>query len=197
MFRIGIRISSIALMVLSTITAAEDEPASGERLLVPIPDGWEKSFHDREGQIGRADYLPIGQNSVESDEMISAQIMYGLTEVKPEQVLGRLADEAEKACEAFDAQPLQMGDDSTYASLGIMVMCGSNSNTSRGELILVRAIAGRHNFYLVQKIWKTSAYGVTTDIPVPFDERKRWLDFLASISVCDLTRKNCPDNIKK
>ena len=201
MFRLSIRFSVIAITLLSATAiaqdAAEDEPASGERLLVTVPDGWEKGFHDREGKIARADYLPVGQNQDEAKEMLSAQIMFGLTGVKPEQMLGRLADEAQKRCDRFNAQPTQIGEGSAYASLGIMVMCGSNSNSGTGEVILVRAIAGNDNFYLVQKIWKTPIYDLSGDLPVSFDERKKWLDYLASINVCDLSKNTCPESAQE
>ena len=197
MFRSAIRISVITLVVLSAATAAEDEPASGERLLIPVPEGWEKGFHEREGKIARADYLPIGQSQDEANEMLSAQIMFGLKGVKPEQILGRLADEAQKRCETFNAQPTQHDEDATYASLGIMVMCGSNSDSGAGEVILVRGIAGNDNFYLVQKIWKTPVYDLSSDLPVSFDERKKWLDYLASINVCDLSKNTCPESAQE
>lgn len=197
MFRLGIRISAIAIILMGATAAAEDKPASGERLLVTVPEGWEKGFHDREGMLARADYLPVGQDQDEAKEMLSAQIMFGLTGTKPEQILGRLADEAQKRCQIFDAQPMQMGEDVAYDSLGIMVLCGKNSGSGTGELILVRAIAGNDNFYLVQKIWKTLTYELSSDIPVSFDERKKWLDYLASIKVCDLKKNTCPESAQE
>ena len=203
LFHLGLRISVIAFIVSGATTLAEEaveEPAaektsSGERLLVPVPEGWEKSFHDREGRIAIANYLPIGLDQDQSNEMISAQIMFGLTDVAPEQILGRVADEAEKKCEEFDARPMIFDEGGTYTSLGILVLCGSNADTDRGELVLVRAIAGKHNFYMVQKIWKTPIYSLSTDSPVSLDERKKWLEYLTSINVCDLSQNTCPETV--
>ena len=201
LFHLGIRISVIAFFLSSVTSVAEEaveeptaeETSSGERLLVPVPEGWEKSFHDREGRIAIANYLPVGLDQDQSDEMISAQIMFGLTGVEPAQILGRVADEAEKKCGEFDARPMAFDEGGTYTSLGILVLCGSNADTDRGELVLVRAIAGSDNFYLVQKIWKTPVYSLSTESPISLDERKKWLDYLTSINVCDLSKNTCPE----
>ena len=189
------RLAPAALIIVCTTAAAEDFK-SGERLLIPVPDGWEKVFHQRIDNVAQAEYVPDDQSRETSDEMLTAQILFGRAQVLPDTVLLRVADGASKNCEPFEVRPLEFDNKAVYPTLGMVVLCGTNTRTGQGELVFVRAIGGSHNLYIVQKIWHTPPFDITTELPVPLADRQIWLEYLTSIDVCDLDLKNCPESVK-
>ncbi|MGE4617957.1 MAG: hypothetical protein AAEJ43_13185 [Gammaproteobacteria bacterium] len=189
------RLAPVALIIACTTAAAEDS-TSGERLLIPVPDGWEKVFHERIENVAQAEYVPEDQSRETSDEMITAQIGFGRANVLPDKVLLSVAGGASKRCDPFEVRPLEFDKKAVYPTLGIVMLCGSNTHTGQGELIFIRAIGGSHNFYIVRKIWHTPPFEITDELPVPLADRQIWLDYLTSIDVCDLDLKNCPESVK-
>ena len=169
-----------------------DEGTEKERLLIPLPDGWEKINEQSDENVRSAYYLPEGIDANETEEILAAQIIFGRADRKPEQILGVLADEAEKQCDEFDAKAVPVEGNQDYATLAIMVLCGWNTTSQTGEVTLVRAITGKHNLYLIQKIWKTHQYSLTDEVPVSFDKRKTWREWLGSVDISQSDANNCP-----
>ena len=167
-----------------------------ERLLLEVPGGWVKIDEQSDENVQSAYYLREGIDADDAKEILAAQILFGRADRKPEAILGVLADEAEKQCDPFTAHPIPLDANPEYATLAIMVLCGWNKASQTGEVTLVRAITGKQNLYLIQKIWKTSQYNLDGEVPVSFDERKTWREFLISVDICQLDSNNCPAGIE-
>ena len=164
-----------------------------ERLLLEVPGGWVKIDSQSDEHVQSAYYLREGVDADDAKEILAAQIIFGRADRKPEAILGVLADEADKQCDPFHAAAIPLEDvNPEYATLAIMVLCGWNKAAQTGEVTLVRAITGKQNLYLIQKIWKTLQYNLDDEVPVSFDERKTWREFLFSVDICQLDSNNCP-----
>lgn len=179
------------LWAFAPCIAHAEDTSGGERLLFIMPDGWQEYASDRLDNISTTEYVPEGQDSEEWDEMLTIQIMIALTELTPEQVLVAIAHRAKNFCESFDVQPIQLGGVGDYPTVAMMMLCGKNKQVDRGEFMLLRGIAGKDNFYILQKSWRTPEYQISDAPPVPLEERKFWLGYLSYLRVCDDRKEKC------
>lgn len=171
--------------------AAEDKPGP-ERLVYTAPGGWERYRHDTNENMTSTEYVPSGQANEDWEEMLTVQRVIRPDELTIKNVLAIIAQRAQKLCEDFAARPVEDNANDTYPSATMIVRCGKNKGTGRGELMLARGFAGRDHYYIVQKSWRVSEYDAKGAIPVPIEDRSRWLDYLAALRVCDTRRDSCP-----
>lgn len=185
----------LCLSTLLTVSAAAQETAlpGNEQLLFVEPKGWHPVYIDREGNLSTTEYAPPGQTGTDWRELISVQILLDTPDADPDQLLSRAAQHLGRSCAGFDVQPIELGGVGNYPTLGLMLLCGRNSDSGKGELTLMRGIAGHENFYILQKVWRVPPYAVDAATPpVPLEERKAWMGFLAYLGVCDFAAGTCP-----
>ncbi|MCB1747993.1 MAG: hypothetical protein H6977_13205 [Gammaproteobacteria bacterium] len=178
-----------ALLGLSAgATAAEHN----EQLLFAEPDGWHEVYGDLDENLATTEYVPEGQDGDDWREMLTVQILLGEANADPDTMLSRIAVHLGKQCPEFDVQPVELGGVDAHPTLAVIMRCGRNPESGRGDFILLRGIAGEQNFYLLQKAWQVEPYALDGPSPVSLDERKLWLGFLAYQRICDPAREQCP-----
>ncbi|MGE0484461.1 MAG: hypothetical protein AB7Q81_10005 [Gammaproteobacteria bacterium] len=166
-----------------------------EQLLFAEPDGWHKVYDDVEDNLSTTEYVPAGQDGDNWREMLTVQVVVGEADADPETMLSRIAAHLARGCPEFDAQPVELGGVGDYPTLAVIMRCARNPDSGDGEFSLLRGIAGKENFYLLQKSWRIQPYALDGPSPVSLDERKLWLGFLAYLSVCDTNLKTCPEGV--
>jgi len=193
MTRMTLTMLAICLLPLTDLGA--EEPFGSEQLLFVEPESWVQLYADREGNLSTTEYVPKGQTEDDWKEMLSVQIAVDTPDADPNEMLTRAALFLAKSCPDYRLQPIELGGVGDYPTLALMLMCGKNSESGRGEFTILRAIAGKQNFYLLQKIWRGTPYKASDDPPVSLDERKLWLGYLAFQTVCDQAAGTCPANV--
>jgi hypothetical protein len=174
------------------IAIAASAAEQSEQLLFAEPDGWHEVYDGLEQNLATSEYVPDGQDGENWREMLTVQVVVGEADADPEAMLSRIAAHLAKQCPDFDVQPIELGGVGEYPTLAVIMRCGRNPDTGTGEFILLRGIAGKENFYLLQKSWRFEPYALDGPSPVSLDERKLWLGFLAYLRVCDPDREECP-----
>lgn len=183
--------AAIALMLVS-------RPAfSAEGLLFVKPDGWHEVYTGREGALSTTEYVPNAQNAENWREMLTVQILLEEPEADPDKLVSNVVRHLTGSCPALELQPIDLGGTSeAYDSVTVMLACGKQPETGHGDFSILRGIAGKENFYLLQKSWRLEPYDVKDDPPVSLEARKFWLSYLAYLSVCDPTDAPCPAQLK-
>lgn len=180
---------SAALLGVAVAAPAAEE---SEQLLFAEPDGWHEVYTGLEKNLATSEYVPEGQDDENWREMLTVQVVVGEGDANPENMLSRIAAHLAKQCPEFDVQPIELGGVGEYPTLAVIMRCGRNPDSGTGEFTLLRGIAGKENFYLLQKSWRIEPYALDGPSPVSLDERKLWLGFLAYLRLCDPGREECP-----
>ena len=168
-----------------------------EGLLFVKPDGWHEIYTGREGALSTTEYVPELQNAENWREMLTVQILLEEADADPDKLLSNVVRHLAEACPALEMQPIDLGGTSDdYDSGTVMLACGEQPETGHGDFSILRGIAGKENFYLLQKSWRLDAYDVKGDPPVSLEARKFWLSYLAYLSVCDPATGPCPAQLK-
>jgi len=193
MIRTLTAVLAIGLLLLGDLSA--QEPSGNEQLLFVEPEKWVQLYADREGNLSTTEYVPKGQTADDWKEMLSVQIAVDTPDADPNEMLTRAALFLAKSCPDYRLHPIELGGVGDYPTLALMLMCGKSTESGRGEFTILRAISGKQNFYLLQKIWRGTPYTASDDPPVSLDERKLWLGYLAFQTVCDQAAGTCPGNV--
>lgn len=180
---------------VNVAVAQEDSDDGGEQLLFVQPKGWHEVYADAEANLSTTEYVPVAQSADDWEEMLTVQVVVGLKDADPEVLLSNVAEHLEGECAEFDLKPIELAGVGDYPTLGVMIMCGRKKASVHGEFTLLRGIAGKENFYLLQKSWRTDQFNPAEDTPVELDDRKFWLGYLAYLTICDPALKNCPKRL--
>ncbi|MEQ8660102.1 MAG: hypothetical protein RLW62_04735 [Gammaproteobacteria bacterium] len=188
---------AIALLtcLLPAAFGAHGAQPQGEQLLFAKPEDWHEVFAEVEDNLSTNEYVPADQSAENWKEMVTVQVIFGMADANPDGVLSRIVRHLEDGCPGFSAQPIELGGTGDYPTLAVMLMCPKNPESGHGDFILVRGIAGKESFYILQKAWRVPPFEPDSAPPVSLDERKFWLGYLAYLTVCDPGLKNCPENI--
>ena len=191
------QLPALALATLLAALPAGAAQPEGEQLLFAKPEGWHEVFSEVEENLTTNEYVPEGQTGDDWQEMVTVQIVLGMAEADPNALLARIAHHLAEGCPGFSSQPIELGGvGEEYPTLAVMMMCPKNPESGKGDFILVRGIAGKESFYILQKAWRVAPFDVDDDPPVALDERKFWLGYLAYLTVCDPGLDNCPGNVE-
>ncbi len=178
-----------SLLASASVMAADVE---GEQLLFVTPPKWVEVYNGREENLSTTEYIPQSDDPEQWNEMLTIQVVLGMPDANPETVLANVAVSLAEECYEFDAKPIQLAGAGDLPTLGLMLLCGTHSESGRGEFSLLRGIAGKQNFYLLRKTWRTDTYVTSEDPPVSLNDRKFWLGYLAYLRVCDPAAGDCP-----
>ena len=181
-------------MVLAVLLSGSWVPGAmaGDELLFALPPGWHEIYQGREENLSTTEYVPETQGEKDWEEMLSVQIVVGLGDADPDRVLSNIVNHLDGQCLDFDVKPIELGGTGAYPTLAVILNCGELRSNSKGEFSLLRGIAGGENFYLLRKTWRTDLYRTGEAAPVPLDERKFWMNYLAFLRICNTEAGDCP-----
>jgi hypothetical protein len=147
-----------------------------ENLLVAVPDGYVTGFQDRNARQQMTEMVPRGQSVKDWTDMVTVQIFSNMTNVTPAAYKQRLEKLWAGACSGAQSSPIGQGEERGYPVIVWLQVCPLNKETGKPEVTLLKAIAGRDSFYVVQK-----AFRFRPDKP----QVEQWSRYLRNVSVCD------------
>lgn len=156
-----------------------------ENLLVAMPDGYKVGFQDKNGNQQITEMVPRGQSVKDWTEMVTVQIFFGMTNVTPAAYKQRLEKLWAENCKGAESSPVGQGSERGYPVVVWLQVCPLNKGTGKSEVTLLKAIAGKDSFYVVQK-----AFRFQPDKP----QVEQWSRYLRGVSVCDsrVPERACP-----
>ena len=174
------------------------DTSEDEQLLFVLPDNWIEIYTDRTDNLSTSEYVPAGQTEANWSEMISVQILLEAGSSDPDLMLTKVANHLRKECANFSIKPIQLtGISNIYPSVTMQTFCEKKNGSENGEIGIVRGIAGKESFYLLQKLWRTKSFKDEDEVPINLEQRKFWLGFIAYLGICSPKLNNCPDNISR
>ncbi|MEO5375800.1 MAG: hypothetical protein H7840_16300 [Alphaproteobacteria bacterium] len=174
----------VVLAVASLSVQAAEAPRTGEGLEVAVPPGWVRLDYKSSAETEELYLVPPDQNSPDWRDMVVFTEYKGMTGANPRQVLeGSLADAA-RGCPGLQAQPIQEGLVNGYPAAFLTVACPGEPRTGKGEVNLVKVVAGNRNLYLVQRTWRTPPFDRDRP-PVSSASIDVWVKYLGHLKPCD------------
>jgi len=160
-----------------------------ENLLVAMPDGYVVGFQDKNAKQQMTEMVPRGQSVKDWTDMVTVQIFFNMTNVTPEAYKQRLEKLWTENCKGAESSPIGQGNERGYPVIVWLQFCPLNKDTGKPEVTLLKAIAGKDSFYVVQK-----AFRFQPDKP----QVEQWSRYLRSVSVCDsrVPDRACPQTGK-
>ena len=156
-----------------------------ENLLVTMPDGYIVGFQDKNARQQMTEMVPRGQSVKDWTDMVTVQIFFNMTNVTPAAYKQRLEKLWAENCKGAQSSPIGQGEERGYPVIVWLQFCPRNKETEKPEVTLLKAIAGRDSFYVVQK-----AFRFQPDKP----QVEQWSRYLRNVSVCDsrVPERACP-----
>lgn len=181
---LALRLGCLAAAALTGPAVAAQEEAAGEILMLTPPEGWIVAFQAREQQMYVVQYLPPGQNGENWDQMVQAQVFFGITALPPIQFLDNMQGLYEEACESVRAGPTDEWRGRGYSAAVRLMVCGRNPYDERGEVAMFKVIQGKESLYAVNRIWRGAPFAVE-EPPLGEETLAQWAAFLAGVRLCD------------
>jgi hypothetical protein len=182
------RVIPILLAILLTIllfSVPAHAQLTNENLLVAMPDGYVVGFQDKNAKQQMTEMVPRGQPVKDWTDMVTVQIFFNMTDVTPVAYKQRLEKLWVENCRGAQSSPIGQGNERGYPVIVWLQYCPLNKDTGKPEVTLLKAIAGKDSFYVVQK-----AFRFQPDQP----QVEQWSRYLRDVSVCDsrVPDRACP-----
>jgi hypothetical protein len=173
------------LLIFLLIPFPAHAQLKNENLLVTMPDGYIVGFQDKNARQQMTEMVPRGQSVKDWTDMVTVQIFFRMTNVTPEAYKQRLEKLWAENCKGAESSPIGQGEERGYPVIVWLQVCPLNKDTGKPEITLLKAIAGKDSFYVVQK-----AFRFQPDKP----QVEQWSRYLRGVSVCDsrVPERACP-----
>lgn len=165
-----------AALAIACLPVHGSEPASGELLMQPVPEGFVPGHSADNGREAIAEFVPDGETVQDWNRMLTVQVFRRLAHVTPAQWYENMARMWENACPDAQATPLNTGQDHGYPAGQWMQLCPHNPATGRPEVTFFKYIQGRDSAYAV--------HAATRFVPDETQMRAS-IDWLKSVYLCD------------
>ncbi len=157
-----------------------------ENLLIKNPKGYKIGFSKKSGRMAIAEMIPKGEKIESWSQMLTTQIFFGgIGGRSPKDFYQLLFRGWSRVCPASTKSFIKSGKQNGYRYAMWMYTCDKNPKTRRPENTMFKAMEGNDSFYVVQKSWKYKPSK---------QDKKKWLDYLAKVRLCDSRIKDraCP-----
>ncbi len=178
-----------ALLLLSVLMSpaalAQSPPvASGEQLLMMVPEGWQPVTLQKSDKAVITRLYPPGQTEQNWTEILTIQ-MYPGSEQTPRQFMEGVVQHSVNSCDSTGPGPVSESTRNGYP-VGIMtVACSRGKTSGYGSVVMVEGIRGRDALYIIQRQWRGAAFGRDGKPSIPEDTLREWSTFAKNISLCD------------
>ena len=170
---------------------------AGEFFLAAPPKEWLLGSDDKQIDIATFEFVPLGQSVDRWTELVTIQKRIGLTEVTPDQFLADMAKENESVCDGYAIRRLAFQDKNGYETHGMIQSCGTNKDSKKGELTIIRVVRGEDNFYSISRAWRLEPFDAEGGLPLPKNIIDDTIKYLATVTVCDTRKGTCPQGMGK
>ncbi len=155
---------SLEPSVLSAQPTPDRKPLAQERLVMPLfPADWVEIFREN-GPIETVEYVPANQVNRPWQDKIILQVYHNLNDLPLDAIQRRTQGQNRNRCTGVIEGPLQSGLNNGYASAFWTLGCrylnaASTAEVSVGETQYTKAIQGQSALYVLNRIWRTPAFG--------------------------------------
>jgi hypothetical protein len=167
---------------------------SSEQLLAKLPPNWQLIYQFNNTSTRLSDFIPPGETETNWTTRLSFESFEELVDSDPIEILLGEVVRDQKNCSFVQHFNLFSGLENNFPASVRLFLCGENNLDDRGEVKLIKAIAGNDYFYLIRILKKIEPF----DLDQPEFAKQEvagWSNYLRQISLCDPTRPEhpCPE----
>ncbi len=191
-------LSVVAVALLCSSPAVADPPPASEQLFILPPQGWVVGYHETKGNVDVTEVLPPGQTLKNWTEMLTVQIVGGMSRKSAQDVLKDQLEVVKNACEDIGAGQVSLAMENGFETAMRAVACPKSKQWGDGELSLYKVISGRDRAYVVWRSWRGPSFD-KEHLPVPAETTTEWLSFMRQVLLCDAhdPQHACPNPAAK
>jgi hypothetical protein len=182
-----VKLISLAL----TLALANSAQASDtERLMAQVPDGWIKGVDKTLPNLQITEYFPP-ETKDEWIQKLSYEAMSGDGLPDPIEFTNGMAEQQSEFCDDFQNSTIFAGFENGYPTMVQILECGSNKQTKKPLVTMIKAVKGNAALYVVTRIWRLEPPPAQLDksqikqLPIDAEELAAWSATLRDIRVCD------------
>lgn len=191
-FTITLSVATCANYPANNLVPAQE---SSEQLLAKPPDDWKLIYQLNNPSARLSDFVPPQETAFEWTTKLSFESSRVLVDSDPIQVLLAEADLDQKNCRFVQHFNLFSGLENNFPASVRLFLCGENTLVKKGEVKMIKAIAGNDYFYLIRILKRIEPFDV--DKPeFAKAEVAEWSSYIRNISLCDPGKPEhpCPGN---
>ena len=192
-------IPTLTLSVVTCTNYPKNNPVilqeSSEQLLAKPPADWKLIYRLDLPSARLSDFIPPQETVSDWTTKLSFESSRGLVDFDPIEILLAEVNRDQKKCGFVQHFNLFSGLENNYPASVRLFLCGENALINKGEVKMIKAIAGNEYFYLIRILKRIKPFDV--DQP-EFAKREiaEWSSYIRSISLCDPGQSEhpCPGN---
>ncbi len=185
------RFPALAMIVASCLWAAP-APAEGERLGIVFPSGWHEAYRSQGVDVQLSEWTPAGESVGNWTDMITVALLRGRSDLDPVGYLQAFLDEFQAKCGEFRSRDVASRKERGRLTAVAFMECRRPDPRKFGpeillreiEVLMVKAIRGLENFYVVQRAWHGDTVGPGHPMHSE-DAGAAWVRFMEQARVCD------------
>ncbi|MEM7220436.1 MAG: hypothetical protein AAF515_18900 [Pseudomonadota bacterium] len=158
--------------------------AVGETLLLTPPPAWLRTREEANDNFRLVEYLPAGHTEADWEERLTVESNALQPLPDPIEFLSELGANDERNCTFAKSQNVYAGFENGYPSAVQLYTCREDRETGRGRVQLIKAIAGREHFYVIERT-RRSAPLATDAAPLSNQDMAAWSLYFRSVKLCD------------
>ncbi|MFU8814546.1 MAG: hypothetical protein ACNA7W_04310 [Pseudomonadales bacterium] len=174
---------------------APPAPSEGELLLAAAPAEWLETASMATPALRMAEYAPPDE-SANDIERVTFEAQAGKPLPDPIEFVTALTADLATGCKAFEQLNVHSGLENGYPTSVRLLMCSPSETSPHGQVVMVKAIQGNEQFYVVTRRRLLAAAAPHT-APLSAEAMAEWSLYLKGIRLCD-TRSDqhpCPESL--
>ena len=164
---------------------------SSEQLLAKPPTDWKLVYQLNNISTRLSEFVPAEETEIEWSTKLSFESFKKLVDSDPIEILLAEVTRDRKNCNFVQHFNLFSGLENNFPSSVRLFLCGENKTINKGEIKMIKAIAGSDYFYLIKLLKRVEPF----DIDQPKFAREEvatWSSYIRGISLCDPSKTEHP-----
>ena len=184
-----------AVLICSGLMFANAVFADGEQLLAAVPQGWKLINTKQYASMRLVELVPPDSDPSNWAEKLGIESFNTLPLPDPIQFMDGMSQSFQLDCTQSESQVTFSGHENNYPTSVRLFNCNKDKLTQMHKIVLVKAIQGRENFYVVSREMRLGEQQKNLAEDVIQQTIARWSSYLATISLCDTNSSQhpCPD----
>jgi len=188
-------ILSMVACIMNPVTNPLPGQESSEQLLAKPPADWKLIYQLNNTSTRLSDFVPPQESDSEWTTKLSFESFKKLVDSDPIEVLLAEVKREQKNCSFVQHFNLFSGLENNFPASVRLFLCGENTSINKGEVQMIKAIAGNDYLYFIKILKRIEPFNV--DQPeFAKEEIATWSNYIRSISLCDPGKVEhpCPGN---
>jgi len=181
-----------AILLSSSLILTTSVLAEGEQLLAAVPQAWIVISTKHYASMRLVELVPPDSSSSNWAEKLGIESFNTLPLPDPIQFMDTMEQSFQRSCTKSESQVTFSGHENNYPTSVRLFNCNKDKLTQMHKIVLVKAIQGTENFYVVSREMRLGAQQKDLSGDVIQQTIARWSSYLATISVCDTNNPQHP-----